>query len=796
MSGTEIERLRLEIHGAVQGVGFRPFVYRLAHDLQVTGWVRNDPHGVFIEVEGRRDTLESFLHRLPVERPPHADLHTLEPTWLEAQGYERFSILESRASAQPTAVVLPDLATCSACRTELFDPTDRRYRYPFINCTHCGPRFSIVRQLPYDRPSTTMRDFTLCRECRREYEDPLDRRFHAQPNACPRCGPRIALWNRQGETLARNDAALGTAASAVRGGKILALKGLGGFHLVVDARDPQAIEELRRRKGRDEKPFAVMVRDLATVRRHCEVGADAKRVLTSPEAPIVLLPRRPAADGTEPTASEVAPGNPYLGLMLPSTPLHHLLLAELDFPVVATSGNRSDEPIATDNLEALERLGHIADGFLVHDRPIARHVDDSVVFVTAGAPRPIRRARGYAPLPVRVSEPMPTLLAMGGHLKNTVALSVGSNVFLSQHLGDMDTPESLTASERVVQDFLELYDAHPVAVVHDLHPDYASTRLASEWALRLAGHEPREIRWDPWEQLLTGRPRPRIKSEGAGLPTIAVQHHHAHLAACLADSDEPGPALGVIWDGTGYGPDGTVWGGEFLLGTALGYERVAHLAPFRLPGGEAAVVEPRRVALALLWELEKDAALEEDLPPLAAFAPPEKRLLAQMLARGFHAPITTSMGRLFDGVASLLGLHQRRTFEGQAAMAVEHIADLTETGSYPLDVTPDDDGVLRLDWKPLIGALLEDLRRGVEPGVTAARFHNALVEGAVEVAGRVGEGRVVLSGGCFQNRLLLERTARRLEEEGFRVLLHQRVPANDGGLSLGQVAVAAARLMA
>lgn len=808
MSGAEIERLRLEIHGAVQGVGFRPFVFRLAHELQVSGWVRNDPHGVFIEVEGRRELLERFLVRLPAERPPHADLHTIEPTWLSAEGYEGFSIMESRASARPTAVVLPDLATCSDCRRELFDAEDRRYRYPFINCTHCGPRFTIVRRLPYDRPHTTMRAFRLCRDCRTEYENPLDRRFHAQPNACPRCGPRIALWTPRGETRADGDSALRGAVTALEEGRIVALKGLGGFHLLVDARDGEAVRELRRRKGRDEKPFAVMVPDLAAARRQCHVPREAAELLASPEAPIVLLRRRsPEAVPTDLVAEEVAPETPYLGLMLPSTPLHHLLLADLGFPVVATSGNRSDEPISTDNLEALERLGAIADLFLVHDRPIARHVDDSVVFLAAGAPRLLRRARGHAPLPVRLTREVPAILALGGQLKNTVALAVEEKVFLSQHLGDMDTPQSLVACERVIHDFLDLYDVEPVAVAHDLHPDYASTRMAAEWAVRLAGDEPATVRQDPWERLITGAPR----TDGSAtpgpvhraLPQIAVQHHHAHLASCLADNDELGRALGVIWDGTGYGPDGTVWGGEFLLGSAAGYRRVAHLAPFRLPGGEAAVMEPRRVALALLWAIEGEAVLERDLPTLDAFAPPEKRLLTQMLARGFHAPTATSMGRLFDGVASLLDLHQKMVFEGQAAMAVEMLAEPEETGAYPMDLRTADgetgdggagDRSQILDWRPLIAALLEDRSRGTEPAVLAARFHNALVEGAVVVAREVGEERVALSGGCFQNRRLLEHLARRLHEEGFRPLLHRRVPANDGGLSLGQVAVAAARL--
>ncbi len=802
MDGEETRRLRVEIHGAVQGVGFRPFVYRLATGLGLTGWVINDTQGVFVEVEGPEPAVREFVARLPAEAPPRAIIQTIATAWLAPAGFARFEIRHSDHAGAKTALVLPDIATCPDCLAELFDPADRRYRYPFTNCTNCGPRFTIIEALPYDRPNTTMRRFVLCPACRREYEDPLDRRFHAQPNACGVCGPRLALWavdesreavdaaagvggrtvdgeRRTAGVVPRDAEALRAAAEALRGGQIVAVKGLGGFHLMVDARNGAAIRRLRASKPRRAKPFALMARDLAQVRQFCAVSPAAEALLTSPEAPIVLLPK--IAERRSPIADEVAPDNPNLGVMLPYTPLHHLLLRELDFPVVATSGNLADEPICTDETEALARLGHIADAFLVHDRPIARHVDDSVAWIVAGAPRLLRRARGYAPLPITLPQEVPTILAVGAHLKNTVALSVGRQVFISQHIGDLETAEAMAAFERVIADFLRLYEAQPVAIAHDLHPDYLSTKWAQG-------------------QGETGR------TDNKRL--IAVQHHHAHLAACLAENQAAGPALGVTWDGTGYGTDGTIWGGEFLLGDAAGYERVAHLRPFRLPGGDAAIKEPRRVALALLWELFGDAALEmDDLAPIRDLRPAERKLLAQMLARGVNAPRTTSAGRLFDGIAALIGLHQQVSFEGQAAMALEFAADDRETGAYEMalrwveerretsSVTSHASRFpLLLDWKPLVAGALADLRHGVSQGIIAARFHNALIEAIVAVAGQVGVEQVALTGGCFQNRLLTERATDRLRRAGFAVLLHRQVPPNDGGISLGQVAVAAAHL--
>ncbi len=764
------KRLRVEIHGAVQGVGFRPFVYRLATDLGLLGWVLNDARGVFIEVEGTPAPLELFLARLSAEKPPRSMIHSLEATWLAPLGFTQFEIRHSDEVGAKTALMLPDLATCDDCLREVFAATDRRYRYPFTNCTNCGPRFTIIQALPYDRPHTTMHQFAMCPACQREYTDPRDRRFHAQPNACPVCGPQIALWSARGAGLAEHDDALHKTAEVLRAGQIVAVKGLGGFLLMADARNPETVARLRERKPRRAKPFALMARDLAQARTLVELDATAQAVLLSPESPIVLLRRLPAAA----IADNVAPDNPYLGVMLPYTPLHHLLLREIDFPVIATSGNLSDEPICTDERQAVHRLGHIADCFLVHNRPIARHVDDSLVWIAHGEPRLLRRARGYAPLPILLAHEIPTILGVGAHLKNTVALSVRNQVFISQHIGDLETPEALQAFERVIADFTQMYDMRPAIIAHDAHPDYLSTK----WAQNNL----------PW----SGPDRPTL---------IAIQHHHAHLAACLAENDAD-RALGVTWDGTGYGLDGTIWGGEFLLGDRKKFSRVAHLRPFRLPGGDAAVKEPRRVAFALLWEMFGAAIVERtDLAPVRAFTPAERRTLTQMLAKQINAPITTSAGRLFDGVAALLGLHPQVSFEGQAAMALEFVADVTVRDAYaftlsepPSHFAEGNAPVTWLDWQPLIAAVLADVARGTATSVIAARFHNALVNVIVDMARRIGEENVALTGGCFQNRLLTERAADHLTQAGHRVLLHRHVPPNDGCIALGQVVVAAARV--
>jgi hydrogenase maturation protein HypF len=751
-----MQRLRIAIRGAVQGVGFRPFIYRLATELSLRGWVNNSPQGVFIEVEGAKETLDDFLLRLEREKPALSFIQSLEYSLLEPQGYDAFEIRRSDDTGERSAVIMPDIATCPQCRDELLDPRDRRHRYPFTNCTLCGPRFSIVRALPYDRANTTMDSFVMCQRCRHEYEDPADRRFHAQPDACGVCGPRLALWNENGNTLATDDDALRQAAAALSRGLIVALKGLGGFQLLVDARNDEAVRRLRERKRREEKPLAVMFPDLASLRRYARVSPLEERLLTSPESPIVLL--ESAGGPGSALAPSVAPDNPYVGSMLPYTPLHHLLMRELGFPVVATSGNLHDEPIVTDEVEVVDAIAGIADRFLVHDRPIERHIDDSVARVQLGRETVMRRARGYAPLPIIVKRKLPPLLAVGGHLKNTVAVSRGNEVILSQHIGDLETAKALFAFRKVIADLLSLYEVTPVAVAHDAHPDYMSTQWAKD----------------------------------APYPAIAVQHHHAHLAACVAENDLEDDVLGVTWDGAGYGDDGTLWGGEFLLGDVRAYRRVAHVRPFRLPGGEAAIREPRRTALGLLHEM----GLAFDVLPPAADAEPlsekELGLLGQMLAKGVNSPVTTSAGRLFDAVAALLGIRSVCSFEGQAAMMVEFRAERGVDDRYEFALSGGEP--LVLDWEPLFREIMRDRDAGVPAGVICARFHNTLAETILEVAKRTGASRVALTGGVFQNRYLTERAFRRLEEEGFRPFTHQRVPPNDGGIALGQVLVAAARI--
>ena len=778
-------RLRLEIRGAVQGVGFRPFAYRLAHEHGLGGWISNGARGVELEAEGERLELERFRARLVAEKPAPAVLQSVAAHWIEPLGERAFRIAPSDDREERSVVVLPDLATCPDCRREIADRGDRRHRYPFTNCTNCGPRFSIVLDLPYDRPNTTMRGFDLCPRCRDEYEQPLDRRFHAQPVACPTCGPRLRLVDSAGRAASADAVAVEAAARALAAGLVVAVKGLGGYQLMVDARDAAAVSRLRTRKRRPAKPLALMARDLAMVERLAAVSAAEAELLASAAAPIVLLPARPDSG----LAAAVAPGNPFVGVMLPTTPLHHLLAGAFHGPLVATSGNFSDEPIATDDAEALERLGGIADLFLVHDRPIARHVDDSVARIVDGAPQLLRRARGYAPLPVLLGSEGPPLVAVGAHQKDVAALAVGRQVFLSQHIGDMETPQARAAFERVVLDFLRLYEATPVAIAHDLHPDYPTTL----WARAAA---------ESGDGLLA-----RAGRAPAPLPLVAVQHHHAHLAALLAEHAVEGPALGLTWDGTGFGADGTVWGGEALLGDASEFVRLARLRPFRLPGGEAAVREPRRVALALLWQLDGAAALERDeLAAVRSFSGAERALLARLLERGVNAPETSSVGRLFDGVAALAGLPGRVSFEGEAAMGLEFACDPEAGPAYPLplvEAAPPDGlapgqrplaVLLELDWRPLVAAVLDDLRRGAATGRIAARFHAALAEAALELAKSAGARRVALTGGCFQNRRLTVETVARLAAGGFEPMLHRQVPPNDGGIALGQVAVARARL--
>jgi hydrogenase maturation protein HypF len=763
----QADRLGLLIRGAVQGVGFRPFVFRQARALGLRGWVQNVAAGVRVEAEGPAAHLETFLRLLTDASPASRVFQSIQSRWSSPEGLAEFHIRPSENAGRKRVLVPPDLAVCPLCVRDLHDPGNRRYRYPFTHCTACGPRFTILESLPYDRERTSLKNFPMCRDCRAEYEDPDDRRFHAQANACPACGPSLEWWDASGRVLAARNEALIRAVRVLAEGAIVAVKGVGGFQLWVRADAEDRVRLLRRRKRREAKPFALMVPDLDWVRRLCRTEPLEEALLASPAAPIVLLRRSPVPD-PETVADAVAPGHPYLGLMLPSAPLHHLLMRDLNRPVVATSGNLSEEPICFENLEARDRLAGVADFFLVHNRPILRPVDDSVVRVAAGRDMMVRRARGYAPLPITpwretkwegseapsfgaVSGPV--LLAVGGQNKNTLALGDGEDVLVSPHVGDLDTPPAREAFRRAWNDLTGLHESGPECLVTDLHPDYASTVLARE----------------------------------SGRPLIPIQHHVAHVFSCLADQGVSPPVLGVAWDGTGLGWDGTIWGGEFFRVTEEKIERLASFRPFPLPGGEAAVREPRRSALGLFYEL--DGAGKGPDPEgylVRAFSAPEMGVLNRMMEKGVGCPRTSSVGRLFDAAASLLELRQIAGYEGQAALDVEFAAwGAGASTPYPI---PFQEGVL--DWGLMFETIREEKRAGLDVATIAARFHESLARSVVSVADRAGLKTVVLSGGCFQNRLLLERTVACLNEGGFQPVWHRRVPTHDGGLSLGQIAAA------
>ncbi|MEZ0396971.1 MAG: carbamoyltransferase HypF [Anaerolineales bacterium] len=774
------ERCSANIHitGIVQGVGFRPFVYGLADRFGLDGWVRNTSAGVDIEAEGERAALEAFIGALQQELPPLARIDSLEVAYSPPQGRRGFEIIHSEVVPGAFQPISPDVCICDDCLRELFDPADRRYRYPFINCTNCGPRFTIITDIPYDRPNTTMAAFPMCPDCAAEYENPLDRRFHAQPVACPLCGPQVWLEAAGGGRLAAGDDAIRQARRLLAEGRILAVKGLGGFHLACDALQPAAVAELRRRKLRVDKPFALMMPDLATVEKHCLVSPAERALLESRPRPIVLLERRPDS----PVAVEVAPAQRSLGVMLPYTPLHYLLLAQDDAGeeapsvLVMTSGNLSEEPIATDNAEARRRLASLADAFLMHDRDIRTRCDDSVVRVFdfparqtgVAAPSsiyPLRRSRGYAPDSIPIPLQAPPLLACGPELKNTFCLTRQRYAFLSHHIGDMENYETLQSFEDGIRHFEHIFRVQPQALAHDLHPDYLATRYA------------------------------RQRAERENLPLIGVQHHHAHVAACMADNGLSGetPVIGLAFDGTGYGADGAIWGGEFLIADYATFRRPIHLAYFPLPGGDAAIRRPARTALALLWSLGIE--WEEHLPPCTDLCAEERLALRLQLERGLNTLPTSSLGRLFDAAASLAGVRQRVNYEAQAAIEFEAAADPAETGAYPFDL-----GGEVLDPRPAVLALLADCAAGLSLAAVSARFHNGLVQAVRQVCARLraetGLTAVALSGGVWQNMLLLRQTVAALAADGFTIYVHRQVPANDGGVSLGQALVAAARLQA
>ncbi len=762
-----MERRRIRVSGICQGVGFRPFVFGLARRWELRGWVRNDPAGVTIDVEGPGDDLDRFTRALTSEAPPLADLDGVRSETLTPNHHEGFRIEESAGEPGVRTLVSPDVATCPDCLRELRDPDDRRHGYPFLNCTRCGPRFTIVRDVPYDRPRTTMAGFEMCPACRAEYDDPTDRRFHAQPTACPACGPRLELMDVEGpEERLEGPDALDGAVDRLERGLVVAVKGLGGFHLACDARSAEAVARLRDRKGRASKPFALIVPDLAAARSLCRIDGPEEEALTSIRRPIVLLQRR--AD--QRVAAGVAPGLDVLGLMIPYTPLHHLLLEAFGRPLVLTSGNRSGEPIAYRDDEAVRRLSAVADAFLTHDRPIHVPCDDSVVRVMAGEARPVRRSRGWAPGPVRMGRAAPVpILAVGGHLKNTFCLLREDRAFLSQHVGDLESWAAYRTLRDGIDHFAGLFDVEPEVVAHDLHPEYLSTKLADE----------------------------RAREEG--MEAIGVQHHHAHVAACLAEHGEDGPAIGVAFDGTGYGSDGAIWGGEFLVADLAGFERRGHLAYRPLPGGDAAVREPWRMALSHLEGADPETATDFAERLRERVDPERIGPVRQMIRSGAASPPTSSVGRLFDAAAAVAGVRLEADYEAQAAMELEALAVPDEEGSYPV-VLREGEGEEPWRWDPgpLFRALAEDTAGGVAPDRAAARFHNAVrdavVAGCRRIRSETGPGTVVLTGGVFQNVRLAEAAAHALEADGFRVLLHRAVPPNDGGLALGQAAVAAARI--
>jgi hydrogenase maturation protein HypF len=757
-------RSRVRVEGIVQGVGFRPFVHALAGRHGLTGFVGNDTDGVFAEVEGHPTAIDAFLAALTTEAPPLAVVERVRAEPIAPNGDAAFRIVESPRGGDRRTLISPDTATCEDCLRELFDPGDRRFRYPFLNCTNCGPRFTIVRDVPYDRPFTTMAAFDMCAACAREYGDPSDRRFHAQPTCCRACGPSLRLTagaSGSGAPVAVGDGALAGAVEMLDGGATVAIKGLGGYHLAADAASEEAVAALRGRKRREDKAFAILVPNLGAARELCEVDADEERILTDTRRPIVLLARRSGPTAT--VARSVAPRNRFLGVMLPYTPLHHLLAHDVGRALVLTSGNVSDEPIAYRDEDAFGRLAGIADAFLWHDRPIHIRTDDSVVRVVASRERPIRRSRGYVPRPVELPWALPRpLLACGAELKNTFAVAKGRRAFVSHHIGDLDDLETLRSFTRGIEHFGRIFDVAPEVVAHDLHPEYLSTRYA-------LGME--------------------------GVRRTGVQHHHAHVASCLVDNAEEGPAIGVAFDGTGYGSDGTIWGGEFLVADLVGYQRVAHLEPVALPGGEAAIREPWRMAAAYL-----DGAYGEDAPgDLAVIERNRERWygVVAALRGGLNSPPTSSAGRLFDAAAAILGVRDTIHYEGQAAIELEQLADPGAGGAYAVRLTDGADGILVVRGTDLIRSVVEDLRARIPLPVIAARFHaglsDAIVAVVTTIADRSAVDTVALSGGVFQNLLLETRTVAALSAKGLRVLTHGRVPPNDGGISLGQVAVAGAR---
>jgi hydrogenase maturation protein HypF len=750
---------RIRVRGVVQGVGFRPFVYRLAHQYQLNGWVRNTSGSVDIEVEGGGKALRGFLGDLEDKAPPMARIESVKASFHPSKGYTEFQIEPSLSREGQYQLVSPDIATCADCQREIFSPDDRRFGYPFTNCTNCGPRFTIIEDIPYDRPKTTMRKFKMCPRCHREYDDPLDRRFHAQPNACPDCGPSLELVDRDGKPVEAKNV-IKKASQILKNGQILAVKGLGGFQLACDATSDKSVKTLRGRKRRPSKPLAVMMADIKEIERHCIISKEEQELLESPQCPIVLLRWKSGSD----IAKTVAPNLKYLGVMLPYTPLHHLLLKKVGLPLVMTSGNLSEEPIAKDNDEALRRLKGIADYFLMHNRDIYARYDDSVYMVEGGQPVALRRARGYAPYPIFLPFKAEQILACGAEDKNTFCLTRDEHAFLSQHIGDMENEETLEHFENTINLYKKLFRIEPEIIAYDMHPEYLATKYAIE----------------------TGT--------SASLKLVPVQHHHAHIAGCLAENGVKERVIGVAFDGTGYGADGTIWGGEFLLADCKDFQRVGHFEYVPLPGGAAAIKKPYRLALSYLYTL-----LGEDFSlyglPLAGLDPAEIEIIKKQLKRKINSPLASSAGRLFDAVSALVGVRGEIDYEAQAAIELEMLApdEIDKAGAYPFSIEGEG-GMRVVKLKELLMAVVNDVRNRALVPELSLKFHHTVAEIIVAMCKLIARDskikRVALSGGVFQNRLLLKLATAALKREGFEVLTHHLVPANDGGISLGQAVVA------
>ncbi len=747
-------RAKALVKGIVQGVGFRPFIYHLASRYSLTGYVANTSQGVDLEVEGREDSLTSFLSAITSAPPPLAYISDLSWAYVAPRNERGFVIRASESTAERSVIISPDMCVCEDCLAEMRNPRDRRYRYPFINCTNCGPRYTIVKDIPYDRDFTTMREFLMCPACLEEYNNPLDRRFHAQPNACWDCGPRISLHDRNGRKIEANDPVF-EAIGLLSKGKIVAIKGLGGFHLAVDAENESAVKALRKRKNREEKPFAVMTGSLETAAGIGIIDDKEADILLSPQRPIVLIRKR-KGHGISP---KVAPKNSYFGIMLPYTPIHHLLMDGPYRALVMTSGNRSEEPITITNEAAMRDLSDIADFFLLHNRDIHLRSDDSVVRVFKGKPQHLRRSRGYVPVPVFLPPDIPFLpcsIGLGGGLKSTVCLQKGGRAFLSQHIGDMENLETFEFFKLTIDHLKKILEAMPRVAVHDLHPDYLSTRYAESLE---------------------------------GIESLQIQHHHAHIVSCMAENGFMDPVIGVALDGTGYGPDKTVWGGEILLADVTSFRRIGHLDQVPLPGGDAAARNPWRMAVVYLHKAFGEGFVDLDLPFIRMMDSVKVKNILRMGERGLNSPLTSSCGRLFDAVSAILGIRGINAYEGQAAIELEMCRSLISCEPYPWIVRDDAEGFI-LETAPIIRGIVEDILSGFGISLVSARFHAAIVgmvsEAVTKVRDKTGLSTVALSGGCFQNLAILKGLADQLQGMGFRVILHTKVPTNDGGISLGQ----------